>query len=160
MKIEQLDQDSMWRAKQGFMLCDRLHHSLIEKRVNDLLHRSQHMVLVYLERNGGSATQKDISGFFKVSPAAMTVTVQKLERMGYVARKAKEADNRSKDILLTAAGKGLLSRTKAMFDEIDGAMFSGFSQIELEQMIDFFSRMEKNLRHKEAELESNAPRQE
>ena len=132
-------------AQRGFVLCDRLHHMVFEKYMKNIAHRSQHWVLLYLERNGGSAWQKEIAEAMEVSPAAMTGTVKKLEKSGYVTKTALDRDNRQNQITLTPQGAELLKRGKQQFDEINQKMFVGIDSADLVCFARCLQRMEENL---------------
>lgn len=132
-------------AQRGFILCDRLHHMVFEKYMKNIAHRSQHWVLLYLERNGGSAWQKEIAEAMEVSPAAMTGTVKKLEKSGYVTKKVLDRDNRQNQITLTAQGAELLKRGKQQVDEINQKMFVGIDSADLVCFARCLQRMEENL---------------
>lgn len=133
------------QAQRGFVLCDRLHHMVFERYMKNIAHRSQHWVLLYLQRNGGSAGQKEIAEAMEVSPAAMTGTVKKLEKSGYVTKTVVDRDNRQNQITLTPQGAELLKRGKQQFDEINQKMFVGIDSADLVCFARCLQRMEENL---------------
>lgn len=132
-------------AQRGFVLCDRLHHMVFEKYMKNIAHRSQHWVLLYLQHNGGTAWQKEIAEAMEVSPAAMTGTVKKLEKSGYVTKTVVDRDNRQNQITLTPQGAELLKRGKQQFDEINQKMFVGIDGADLVCFARCLQRMEENL---------------
>ena len=107
---------------------DRTHRKLYEK-VHDALglHRSQHRLLMYISRNDTCPSQKDIAEHFGISPAAIAVSLKKLEDTGLISRESHENDNRFNKIFLTDKGKHLVEKSKKFVDEADFAMFKDFS---------------------------------
>ena len=144
-RIPQTEGEIYRHAQRGFVLCDRLHHMVFEKYMKNIAHRSQHWVLLYLQRNGGSAWQKEIAEAMEVSPAAMTGTVKKLEKSGYVTKTVVDRDNRKNQITLTSQGAELLQRGKQQFDEINQKMFVGIDGADLVCFARCLQRMEENL---------------
>ena len=68
-----------------------MHRAAAEKASEDIgLYRSQHMMLKYLIHLPYEPTQKQIAEALEISPAAVTVTLKKLESGGYISRKASE----------------------------------------------------------------------
>ena len=69
---------------KNFILTDRMHRRLFENRTAVMgVHRSQHRILMYLAKRNEAPAQKEIAEQFDVSPAAVAVTLKKLEDAGY-----------------------------------------------------------------------------
>ena len=114
------------------MQTDRMHRSTIENFVSALgIHRSQHMLLMYLSKNANCPSQKEIADEFDISPAAVAVTLKKLEAAGFIERSAGQEDSRFNEIRLTQNGKDVTEKTTEMFSKVDYAMFSDFTEQEL-----------------------------
>ena len=92
---------------QEFIRTDRLHRQLVEARItNDVgLHRSQHVMLMHLSHAKEPPSQKELACHFDISPAAVTVTLNRLECGGYITRSNPEGDNRSNRIAITEKGR-------------------------------------------------------
>ena len=72
---------------QAFIKADIMHRRAIEQWATDAgMHRSQHRMLMYLTRCKGTPSQKDLAKHFDISPAAVAVTLKKLENDGYIER--------------------------------------------------------------------------
>jgi len=56
------------------MRVNRLHRSLVEKTMREAgLHRSQHLMLIYLKNCKEAPSQKEIAASFDVTPAAVAM---------------------------------------------------------------------------------------
>ena len=135
------------RAVQLLMLTDRLHRAAIEAQADKLgIHRSQHFLLMNLSHRGGELTQTQIAKMLDISPAAVTVTLQKLEKSGFIERSSAENDARTKIIRLTEQGKATVEKTHELFLEVDDTMCGGMTGAELDSLCEYLSRMAENLK--------------
>ena len=70
-----------------FLQTGRLHKKLAEQRAARTdIQPSQHRMLMYLSKTEVAPSQSEIAKKFGISPAAVTVTLKKLEKLGYVER--------------------------------------------------------------------------
>lgn len=130
----------------GLFYTMRLHRAAIERSLAKAgIHPSQHRMLVFLHRNGGAAAQRALSEEFNISPAAVAVTLRKLEEGGYISRIAEKEDGRRKSVRITAAGEAILKTTYHSFTAVDLAMFEGFSEEELAAFGGTLLRMQESL---------------
>ncbi len=128
------------------MRVNRLHRSVVDKRFAELdIHRTQHILLMYLLQNGGSPSQKQIAAHFNVTPAAIAMSMKKLEKNGLIERKQAMLDNRVNIVSISEKGKEIMEKSRRMFDEIDEAMFDGISEDEYEKLKSIFDRITDNL---------------
>lgn len=136
----------MKQAVHRYICVARLHHATVEGRVSRLgFHHSQHRTLMHLAKNDRIPSQKELAEAMGVSPAAVTATLQRLEKDGYIARTMPDSDNRRYEICITEAGREAVEAGRAIFEEIDRAMFEGFSDEEVAQLESLLSRMQANL---------------
>ena len=132
---------------QMFMRTDRFHRAAVEAQVPKLgVHRSQHIILMYLARAETPPTQCELAKIFEISAAAVTVTLQKLEKAGLVERSPQEGDGRANVIRVTEKGREMVRRTREMFEEVDTAMCEGITDEELDILLRCMTRMQQNLR--------------
>ncbi len=131
----------------SFLRTDRFHRCAAESQVKKLgIHRSQHMMLMHLAHCQEPPTQAELAKAFEISPAAVTVTLQKLEKAGFVARRAIDGNNRAKYITITPAGMDIVRRSWELYKALDEAMLSGLSEDDLRKFADVLARMQDNLR--------------
>lgn len=125
---------------------DRLHHAAAEECMAGFgLHRSQHAVLMALTCRKTPLTQTDLCGIFKVSPAAMAVTLKKMEAAGYVTRTARSGNARVKEIGITEKGRSAADAAAEVLRRINTVMCAGLSEEELSVFAGICDRMCRNL---------------
>ena len=128
------------------MRVNRLHRNVIQSRAGELqLQRSGHMMLLFIKNSKTPPSQKDIAGFFKITPAAVAMSLKKMEAHGLIIRTPDEIDSRVNLISLSEKGIELLERTRKGFEAADKAMLSGISDGELASMSKTLDKMIENL---------------
>lgn len=125
---------------------DRAHRKLFEKHAVEAfgIHRSQHMMLMYISKNE-NISQRHIAEHFNISPAAVAVTLKKLESVGLVIRNAAQGDSRRNNISVSDKGKKIIDETRYIFGAIDRLMFKNFTDDEIALLFDYSQRMYNNL---------------
>lgn len=125
----------------------RRHHALVERRTCDLgIHHSQHRMLMTLaRRQEDTPSQKELAERLGISAAAVTATLKKLEKEGYITRSATDEDNRKNEIRITDKGISKLLEGRAIFESADRTMFEGFTSEEMAAFIAYMERMNRNL---------------
>ncbi len=130
-----------------FLRIMRRHHAHVERRIGDLgLHHSQHRMLMHLARRQGELpSQKELAEALGISPAAVTTTLKRLEKEGYISRAITDEDNRRNEISITEKGLSKVVESREIFESADRAMFEGFSESEMATLLDFMERIDRNL---------------
>lgn len=137
------------RTIHAFISADILHRRAIEQWACDAgMHRSQHRMLMYLTKCESTPTQKDIAKHFDISPAAVAVTLKKLESDGYIERGkcVERTDSRFNEIKITERGRDAALQSRKYFQHVDLEAFKSFSYEELELFISLLERMQENLK--------------
>lgn len=110
------------------MRVNRLHHSAVEKRLKSLnIHRSQHMLLMAIAKSGGLLSQREIAEKLEISPAAVAMSLKKMESNGLISREAAKDDGRVNHIAVSELGRSIISESERIFYEVDNAMLNGIS---------------------------------
>ncbi|MBQ1186539.1 MAG: winged helix-turn-helix transcriptional regulator [Clostridia bacterium] len=136
------------QVQQKLMCINRLHRATVNARISATgIHRSQHMILMYLTRCTTTPSQKDIAKHFEISAAAVAVSLKKLEAGGYIKRKCAENDNRYNEIEITEKGKEVVDFSHSIFEEIDAKTFSNINDEEKEQLIFLLNKVLGNLKN-------------
>ncbi len=139
------ERDRYKKCMNLFFKCNRLHHAMAECRVRELgLHRSQHTMLMTVN-HFGNMSQKDIAKKMEISPAAVTVTLKKLEALEYVERVPSANDSRINNITITNKGRNIVSKTAEIFDELDRQIFAGFSDDEINELYVLLKKISDNM---------------
>lgn len=125
---------------------DRLHRSVVESFLASLgIHRSQHLILMHLSKENEAPSQKSLAEHFKISPAAIAVTLKKLEENGYILRISHKDDVRLNNITLTEKGKEIVEKSKTLFEETDFAMFEKFTKDDYKNLNKCLEKMTQGL---------------
>ena len=128
----------------------RMHRSLAAERVQSLYpHRTAHMVLMHLSRTENCSSQRELAQRFRVTPAAMTGILKKLEIDGYICRKS-GIDTRNNVISITERGVDIVERSTEVFSMLDEQLLSGFKVEEIELLISYLNRMKSNVEKNES----------
>ena len=136
--------DKYTRTVVAMLKANRMHRRAIESIVDSTgIHRSQHHLLMHLARTDRFDSQKKIAEHMGISAAAVTNCLSTLDKLGYITRHSGE-DGRYNEIRITEAGKEIVERSRLRFGEIDEAMFSGFSDEEIDSFYEFLTRIERN----------------
>ena len=130
-----------------FICVSHMHHSAIEGRISKLgFHHSQHRMLMHLARYEHIPSQKELSDALGITPAAVTTTLKRLEKDGYITRTATEDDNRRNEIRITPEGLSVIKQSRDIFDAVDAQMFQGLTEEEIAVFSALLSRMRDNLK--------------
>lgn len=130
-----------------FVRVSHMHHAAIEGRISKLgFHHSQHRMLMHLARYEHIPSQKELADAMGISPAAVTTTLKRLEKEGYIARTVTDADNRRNEIRITDAGLAAINESRAIFEAVDSRLFDGISEEELSAFTSVLERMRDNLK--------------
>ncbi len=136
-------------AIRAMMHTDRMHRHMIDEEMGSIgIHRTAHMMLMHLARNEKIPSQREMAEHFGITPAAVTGTLQNLERGGYITRNAGK-DNRYNEISITEEGREVVARSREIFRRIDGGMFRGIGEEELKAYIAVLERVQNNMREME-----------
>lgn len=92
-----------------------------------------------------NCSQVEIAREMEISPAAVAVSLKKLESGGYITRETTESDNRTHRVTITPKGRSVIEWSEQMFLETEKAMFEGFSEEEMQSLQQFFERIYENL---------------
>ena len=116
------------------------------------IHRGQHRMLMYLSKCETSPSQKDLAKHFEISPAAVAVSLKKLESEGYITREkcSERSDSRFNEIKITELGRAVVSQSCQYFRHVNAQAFKGFSDEELEIFTSLLERVQENLKTMEA----------
>ena len=134
---------------------NRMHKRMLDGVIEDIgISRVQHFLLMNLYHRGKCPSQKDMARHLNITPAAVTLTIKRLEGEGYVERKL-GSDSRNNELLITEKGRRVVEETKKIFDTIDKALFDGFSESEILKYTELLIRMQENMKKYSEERNSD-----
>lgn len=150
--------ESYRETAEFFRRTDRMLRKCIEKKVRTMeegVYRSQHRLLMILGKNP-NCSQNELATVLEISPAAVAVSLRKLEKGGYITREMKEEDRRSNQVAITEKGSQLICKSIRLFDQVDRGMFDGFDDRELQQFYELLQKVHSNLDRMLSEEEQDA----
>ena len=148
-----MNEEKLTRALRLMICNDRMHKKIFDVKLKSMgLHRSAHIILVNIAECGGLPSQKALADKVGITPAAVTGTLKKLEKCGFIERKCAE-DNRYNIVNVTEKGYAALKEARSSFCEVDRSMFDGFTDSEIESYISCQEKMRANIEKKMAERE-------
>ena len=125
-----------------------LHGLLCQSRIRPLgIQPAEHMLLMRLSREKGNPSQKELAQRMELSPAAVAVSLKKLESGGYVARCADASDSRVNRITVTEKGMRTVKESFVIFDALDAEMFRGVSAEEIDLCMATFEKLIANIKN-------------
>jgi len=132
----------------GFLLNDvsRLLRRLFDQYARGLgFTRAQWRVLVHLERNEG-ISQTGLADIIEVQYITLGRLVDRMEKAGWVERRADPEDRRVRRLYLTRAAQPVLAEMHELAAEIHGHALSGMSPIERTALAAGLTWVKSNLR--------------
>ncbi len=109
--------------------------------------------LLTLISRGGNHQVREIASFVGVSQAATSKNVDKLVRLGLVARVVQESDRRAVSLSLTQRGRSIIHRCEELVAEMLGRVLGVFSDDEVETITRDLGKV--SFRILEAEADGN-----
>lgn len=117
----------------------------IERKVSTTgVYRSQHQLLMQIAHHPKSS-QIEIAERMNISPAAVAVSLKKLERGGYIKKDLDTTDNRIHQIQITQKGQEVVEKSHLIFEEMEKTTFKGFTEEEIKKIGELLERMCQNL---------------
>lgn len=143
----------MYERHEPSLLLHGLHHAhrrrvAEEQKAHGIADMSAPVILMTLchaEGHGKPISQRELARMLRLSPATVAVSLQNMEKCGYVLREVDPNDARRNLLSLTPKGRDAVDQCGNAFQAVDEQMLSGFTPEEQEQLGAFFIRMLKNL---------------
>lgn len=106
--------DLNWELRLGFLVHDvsRLRRRVVDRALKPLgVTRSQWWVLAFLSRSDGMS-QVALADELDLGKVALGQLIDRLEKTGFVSRRADDGDRRIKRVFLTRRGQALIARIR------------------------------------------------
>lgn len=121
------------------------HRNIIDGKFREKgIYFGQPPILKYLSEHE-NATQKEIADFLHISAPSVATSLKRMEEAGLVVRLENKKDARRNTAKLTKKGKELFEYAENMFMCVDDVTYKGFTEEEINVLISFLERMNKNL---------------
>lgn len=127
-----MNREEMSNSVQGCIL--NVSHKFLQKNFERAakleVHPGQIPVFRFLSEHEG-ASQRELAGLLKIKPPTVNVSIQRMEKSGFVYRKPDEKDQRITRIYLTEKGKNIDKELGKLMEENEKIITSGFTESEL-----------------------------
>lgn len=106
--------------------------------------------ILFVLRNEGGLSQKELAKRVGVTPPSMTAALKKLEKQGYILREQDEKDQRITRIQISDAGIQCMEGLKSMMRNLETGLYEGISKEERRELQQILLKMRDNiLKYKE-----------
>lgn len=127
----------------------RAHTAYMDRQLSALgLSNGQGGVISVLGRYG-SLTQNELARFRQVTPATISIMLDRMERDGLVVRYTAKDNSRANDIRLTEKGAQIYDKLDEFMNGEPEVVFSGLSNAEKELAAGIFRKITENDSRKE-----------
>ena len=119
----------------------RSHTAYMDRSLSVLnLSNGQGGVISALGRNG-ALTQNELAKFRQVTPATISIMIDRMERDGLVARSSERANSRSNKVILTDKGQELYKKLDELMNVESQTVFSSLTDEERRQAENIFHKL-------------------
>lgn len=139
--------DLNWELRLGFLVHDvsRLRRSVVDRALKPLgVTRSQWWVLAFLSRADGMS-QAALAEELDLGKVALGGLVDRLEKIGLVARKLDAIDRRIKRVHLTKASRSLIAEIRASVSQTEKQILERIDDADLKATVRALRAMKENL---------------
>ncbi|MGZ9719697.1 MarR family winged helix-turn-helix transcriptional regulator [Rhizobium miluonense] len=136
-------------------MASRSFARLGERRVKALGFNIGQLPVLYLLRNGAQMSQKELAKFAKIEQPSMAQMLARMERDGLIRRTPDPTDGRSSLVSLTETALEKLPAARHALDEGRGAVLAGFSEDEVQTLLQLMRRLNRNLDRMVAEEDAS-----
>lgn len=122
----------------------RLYAAKMRENESEMQQFSVRRLIINLALEDG-LSQLELARRTHLSTPTVSVTIKRLERLGYVRREQDENDMRSLRVFLTERGEELVKTSREASIEADNILMEGFTPQESEVLLSLLNRMRKNI---------------
>jgi DNA-binding MarR family transcriptional regulator len=125
-------------------VCEHKHHRMHELLETLGLYRGQPSMLRALWAEDGM-THSELAEQLERCPATITKMVQRMEKAGFVERRADPSDERLSRVYLTAAGHDVRTAVEEVWGAFEAQIVAGFSEQEVALLRSLLMRVCRNM---------------
>lgn len=123
----------------------RAHTAYMDRQLAGLeLSNGQGGVISVLGRNG-SLTQNELARFRQVTPATISIMLDRMERDGLVIRDSMWGNNRANKVKLTDKGQEIFKKLDAFMEQEPDVVLGGLTEEEKDQAANIFRKITENV---------------
>ena len=99
------------------------YHAVL--RMEDMELNPSQAGILFILNSHGRLSQRQLAQKIGITPPSMTVTLRKLEELGFIHKEPDEKDQRIIRIRLSEAGKECIEKLKSIMDEMEEILYQG-----------------------------------
>lgn len=130
------------RLERGIHRCRRSRHQQAMGQMGLCYGQPLTLMILYDEQ---PICQTKLANLMNVTTASVTVSLKRMEKSGWIVKETNLQDKRYSVIRLTPKGEELAQYCRSEMERINRIQYVGFTEKELEQLADFYKRMNNNL---------------
>ena len=145
MSIQEKQGEAHVKFEMRFGRLIRMYYSRIQSQLAEVgLYRGQPPILMLLYKNDGMS-QKEMARALNLSPATMTVTLKRMEKVGLVLREMDEHDQRILRVHLSEKGREMCETGESRISVVTAELLEGFTLEEQQQLNEYLGRIARNM---------------
>ena len=122
--MKNIDDASAFIVLHQLMHLSRYHAVM---RMEDMNLNPSQAGILFILNSQGRLSQRQLAEQIGITPPSMTVTLRKLEELGYIRKEPYECDQRILRICLSEAGKECIGRLEFIMEEMEKILYQGFT---------------------------------
>ena len=119
--------------------------NLLRKRVNESVIAWEYIAVLSFIKHHPMCTQRELADEFSKTPAAVTQSTQKLEKLGLIEKNIDSENLRVKRLTITDEGRKIVGESIDVFRDVDAMMQAGISEEELMMFLTVLDKLYSNL---------------
>ena len=125
-------------------LVQRKYHVIENKLKKYELVKGQAELLLLIKDHDG-ITQNELASLIGIKDSSMSVRLNKLEKLEYIAREIDENNLKKKRVHITSIGKSVCGQCRRIVREFEEMLYKGFTKKDRLQIEKYFEKMQKNI---------------
>lgn len=151
-----MDNEKMYEEVQKvigqFMHLNKTVHEMLCTKTKECTISPQQFYLLHLIYENKNLNQRIIAEKMKITPATLSVRINRLEKAGFLIRQIDENDKRNFVLKTTKKGEELILNSHNFMKRNITLMFEGVTQEELLSLKSCFQKIQHNLDRKKEEF--------
>lgn len=96
-------------------------------------------------QSGRRLTQRELADELNRSPSTITISINSLEKLGYIQRTTDSTDRRRNYVDISDEGLVIAEKCRHAFDDLDKTLFEGMSAEQKDSLTSLFNNISDNL---------------
>jgi|AKYZ01.1.fsa_nt_gi Transcriptional regulators len=130
--------------------CQELMIATVKKHNIDI--SPEQSKLLFMVYHGKFLNQSDVAKTLNITPATLSVRIQRLENAGYLRRKIDVNDKRNYVLTVEPKGEALISLAHDAMNKVMLQLFEGFSSGDRQELMNYMNRLNQNVRNIKEEI--------